>query len=411
MGLFKEHFHWTVLLRWDVLAWITGIILAIGGILLVFDQFGGANVCFIITAFLVFAKVAHLAAIATGPAWERMLFVFILCGLIGVGITETVRGVNNYAKTKAAKETKAPTEEKREIKKQEEPATAQTPPSATGNSTTAAPVTHVPPAKPRVPVPQPPTPRLGIGPEAYKDISDEQVGQWAIEEADKISEMASECKSAMLLARQRGGTGDVPKSIFTKNFDDCCAKDVSDLRTEALRRLGPPAKSPKEEEQWAMLTMPRMNGLNMLNPAFVEMYAPHLRLLGLHLKRRAIPRNTHSELHFSEINLPMGVPPTIFNIQITIETKSPLLSGYIVVEFNGKLSSAGHKFVDQTLSVPIISMERIDNKELIDYLSTHNGTSISIAIGKTPFTAEHPIYIYAAAKEPIHATRVMFFEE
>jgi hypothetical protein len=35
-------------------------------------------------------------------------------------------------------------------------------------------------------------PRLGIGPEAYKEIADVQVGQWAIEETDKIQEMVND---------------------------------------------------------------------------------------------------------------------------------------------------------------------------------------------------------------------------
>lgn len=96
MGLWKEHFHWAVLLRWDVLAWTIAIILAIGGLLLVFDQFSGANVCFMITALFVFAKITHIAITTSDSAWQRFLFTFILFGVIGVAIVETVRGVNNW---------------------------------------------------------------------------------------------------------------------------------------------------------------------------------------------------------------------------------------------------------------------------------------------------------------------------
>jgi len=61
MGLWKENFHWSVLLNWLVLAVTMPTILGIAGLLLVFDQFGGANVCFVVTACFVFAKIIHLA--------------------------------------------------------------------------------------------------------------------------------------------------------------------------------------------------------------------------------------------------------------------------------------------------------------------------------------------------------------
>lgn len=100
MALWKEHFHWTVLLRWDVLSWTTGTALGIAGFFLVFDQYALANACFVIVAGLMFAKVVHLAVLARDKAWQRMLFTFLLTGIIGVAIVETVRGVNAYAAKK-----------------------------------------------------------------------------------------------------------------------------------------------------------------------------------------------------------------------------------------------------------------------------------------------------------------------
>jgi hypothetical protein len=104
MGLWREHLHWSVLLRWDVLAYTTGVLLGIGGLVLVFDQYAAANVCFILTALLVLAKVFYLAITAADPWWHRLLFAFLLGGIVVVGIVGTVRGVNAYATKKHARE-------------------------------------------------------------------------------------------------------------------------------------------------------------------------------------------------------------------------------------------------------------------------------------------------------------------
>jgi hypothetical protein len=96
-GLWKRHFHWSVLLQWEVLGWIVGSLLAVAGLLLIFDQYAGANVCFVITALFLFWKTVHVVSVSTDGFWERALFTFVLCGLIGVAIVETVRGVNRWA--------------------------------------------------------------------------------------------------------------------------------------------------------------------------------------------------------------------------------------------------------------------------------------------------------------------------
>jgi hypothetical protein len=109
MSLWKEHFHWSVLLRWEIVGWTIATLLAIGGIVLVFDQFWGANICFMLVALIIFAKVAHVAIVASDPAWQRLLFTFLLFGVVGVGIVETVRSVNQWsARKRLASETTKP---------------------------------------------------------------------------------------------------------------------------------------------------------------------------------------------------------------------------------------------------------------------------------------------------------------
>lgn len=100
MGLWKQHFHWSVLLRWEVLGWTIGTLLAVGGIVLFFDQYWGANICFMLVSVFIFAKVAHVAILSPDPPWQRLLFTFLLFGIVGVGIVETVRGVKEWGESK-----------------------------------------------------------------------------------------------------------------------------------------------------------------------------------------------------------------------------------------------------------------------------------------------------------------------
>src|SRR6266849_8953218 len=100
MGIWREHFHPSVWLRWEVLGWILGTLLTVAGLLLFFDQYSGANVCFAITAFFVFAKIAHAAITTSDATWHRLLFTFVLFGVVGVGVVETIKGVSNWAKRK-----------------------------------------------------------------------------------------------------------------------------------------------------------------------------------------------------------------------------------------------------------------------------------------------------------------------
>lgn len=100
MGLWKEHFHWSVLLGWGVLAWILPVLLGIAGLLLAFDQYWGANVCFILTGVFVFAKIVNVGVLSNDPILHRILFTFVLFGIVGVAVVESVRGVDKWALSK-----------------------------------------------------------------------------------------------------------------------------------------------------------------------------------------------------------------------------------------------------------------------------------------------------------------------
>lgn len=118
--------------------------------------------------------------------------------------------------------------------------------------------------------------RLGIGPDAYKDISDKQLAQWAIEEGDKINELINQSNKLAL-------PPELQKLRFTSDFNDCCAQDLKDLRAEILRRLGPPAKDVEEVNTWNVLIANHPDGINR---AAFRAYIPYFQRMAVALRKR-----------------------------------------------------------------------------------------------------------------------------
>lgn len=258
-------------------------------------------------------------------------------------------------------------------------------------------------------------PRLGTGPEAYKDLTDEQVGQWAIEEAEKIQEMAHRCIQDSIAEMKQGRSGNAAVYFLMRDFSECCAEDVKNLRAEVLARLGPPAKDPKEVSAWEMLIsnseLPSARPLSGLYPMSIQEYAPHLRRLGRALRRRAVPLAAPLALRFSESQVPPERPGLPYRIVATIETKVPLAAGYIVVEFDGHWGQVGCDLKD-VKSVMGGDPDMIDNKQLTDYLAAHQPmTTYAIKLGETALSPERPLHVVAASNKPLHVTRVTLFDD
>jgi len=100
MDIWKEHFSPNVLLDWVVLGWIIAVVLAIGGIVLVFDQFFWANVCFVLVGLICIAKVVTVAVQHKEETLQAVVFAIVLCASAIVITVLTVRGVNKYAERK-----------------------------------------------------------------------------------------------------------------------------------------------------------------------------------------------------------------------------------------------------------------------------------------------------------------------
>src|SRR6478672_4814816 len=97
MGVWREHLHWSVLLKWQVLAVSLPVLYTIGGVLLMPEQYRLANACFIIAGLLALAKITLVATSAPDPTHSRLLFAILGYAVVGALTVSLVRGVNNSA--------------------------------------------------------------------------------------------------------------------------------------------------------------------------------------------------------------------------------------------------------------------------------------------------------------------------
>jgi len=376
------------------------------------------EVCFSVAALILWAKFSFWAVTSTVDRREKLAASALVFGLSGMVLVLGLSWIESMLLP--VRESKAPPMIEPKLQGEPSPRVSR-PPLYESHE---APILKPPP---KSPAPLAIGPRLGIGPEAYKEISDEQVGQWAMEEADKITELASRSMA------ERGMSPNAAIWRFTNEFNDCCAQDLKELRTEILRRLGPPAKDPDEISAWTVvfpeLKYPELKGHvpERINPGAVTYYAPYLRRLGLRLKRRGVPRSAPIALHFSEklrtesAKLPVGAVRIAsefsgephqqfpFGTIVTITTTTPFSSGYIVIEFDSGYAGAGCDFVDSRLVVG--EMRSVENRDLADYLEAHQFRTYALAIGRTAFTPDKPIHVEAFGNNPLHVLMVTHFDE
>ena len=253
-------------------------------------------------------------------------------------------------------------------------------------------------------------PRLGDGPDAYASISRAQLGQWIMEEADKVNQMAIAASIAISNDRQRGGDGGYPINRFSRDFAECCEQEIKDLHTEALRRLGPPGHDTREEELWKALTAP--NPLNppsvRINTSLIQLYLPYFKRLGFTLKRSAVPRAPKVDLPFSVENLPAtGSEP--YRIRVSIDTKKQFDSGYVVVRFKKGLAMLE---TDPSRGLTAVSVgNSVENKELAAVLDNHTVVVYALKLGAIPFRPHDPIHVLASGVQAIRVLSVSWFDE
>lgn len=260
-----------------------------------------------------------------------------------------------------------------------------------------APIYEPPPKAPTAETPKI-SPRLGTGPDAYKDIPDLQLVQWAMEESVQVEQMANstleEMETIPSLSR-------VDRIRFNQDFKDCCVQDIKGLRAEILRRLGPLGRDLDEISRWTLLfpdtkyeAVASAGWPPPISPFDVRDYAPYLRKLALRLKRQSIPRAAPRNLDFKE-ELMQGDTALPFVNVVTIHISTKIDSGYLVLECKTLFARAGTDFAGST---PLPDLRLIDNQQFKDYYKELRVNSAQrgfyeLRIGTVPMTPDRPIHV------------------
>jgi hypothetical protein len=274
-------------ISWSVVGIIVPILIG-GGLTfagLTPPEFKRARFCFIFAA-VVLGGMEIVWYTQTGfPFVWRVVVASLICLTIGIGLPETLRWMHTR---EVGQFPTAPND------RQKTP--VEVPPKA-------RPISHLPTSSGKS-APPPKGTRLGAGPDAYKDISDAQVGQWAIEKAAMVKALADECmKELMQVSQTPNPSAAVLTGIrYQFGFEFMShAQDVQDLRAELLRRLGPSGRDHEEESYFGALfpntripkDVPEPFRTSLMKPdnfsgscGIVQEYAPYLKALGQKLKQR-----------------------------------------------------------------------------------------------------------------------------
>jgi hypothetical protein len=250
------------------------------------------------------------------------------------------------------------------------------------------------------------------GPNRFRDCSDDQVGEWAIEEAGKIDKMARESIIGVTTSQQYKAR----TFFFSSSLRQCCETDVKDLRAVILRRLGPPSKNVKEEDAWRImwpeLAFHQLAGgdsfqTSRVQPLAVQAYVPYLNWMGAKLKRRGKPRFKPTALSFSQTKVATDKPNAPYIV--TIKTKMELAFGYVVIQFTGTADRLNDDLDDSRRVSQIADIENPELKARIE--SSKQASYYILRIGVFPFSPSRPINIMARGAKKFHTSSVMFFDE
>jgi hypothetical protein len=264
----------------------------------------------------------------------------------------------------------------------------------------------------------PVSPRIGTGPDAYKDIPDDQLGQMAIDEADKIDGMVNASiyvsQAPPMTQKERMQYTIFQDHIFAEKLIKCCAQQVTDLRMEILRRLGAPGEDLEEDESYQEVFRKQSTSQGVplpswdpdIQPLPVRTYASLLRRLGAKMKLKTVRDLGPIELHFSEQERLQ--PSGLRYVTTSIETESARESGYILIEYTGTPGNLGCDLPD--VSYPFLMVDDIVNPKLKAWLTKRPRNPFHILkIGETPFLPGKPIRFFEYGSKDFLVTRVVFF--
>lgn len=163
---------------------------------------------------------------------------------------------------------------------------------------------EVPQPKPSHPSQKPTAPRptsFPCSPDAslpYKCKSNAQLGQWMIDEAAAIHNLADESVKEIVAIHKTpisppvvtNDTNNASERTvrwrFTEKMKACCLDDMKAMRVAALDRLGPKGKNLDEQRRWDLMMSPldSQNLFKWMEPGWVYDYAPYLDAMGRQVK-------------------------------------------------------------------------------------------------------------------------------
>jgi hypothetical protein len=154
----------------------------------------------------------------------------------------------------------------------------------------------IPPQKPKSkPTPQPSTPIIN-SPDPYVGVSDSQVAEWAIQEADRLEKDSRTCISNEVDAANGKGVGALPAGSVTREmiefrffgyFRDGLKPAIIKLHDSLVFRLGPAFLNSEEESSYEeMMRDSDSPNSSTLLCMEVQSYASYLRIMGQRLKNQ-----------------------------------------------------------------------------------------------------------------------------
>jgi len=198
-------------------------------------------------------------------------------------------------------------------------------------------------------------PRVGNGPDAYKNIPDAKLADWSLAEYNKVRYMVEEVLNA---PTPRGGK----EWMFQIDFRQCCKDNLTNLRSELRRRLGPDGKdfremqgweqafptslrdsardaleeegkSPEEIQQFLLHIPPEQP--RQLYPLDINNYLPYFRRIVIKLRDKDNPPKA-IPLSFSTLSYP-SLPQGDSHATVEVTTECAIESGYLAIEHSGTI--------------------------------------------------------------------------
>jgi hypothetical protein len=241
----------------------------------------------------------------------------------------------------------------------------------------------------------------------YKDVSDAQLAQMAIDEANKMDEMTDEAMKRL----ETSPSPDSERFFFGSDFRSCCLDQVEYLRSELMKRLGPYANDTDEMREFNGsfgFSFTEMEKNPSASIRTVLVYSPLFRRLAIKMKRKATPLSGPRALTYSETQVASEKPTIPYKMVVTIETKTDLLSGYVFLQFMGRYASMRSDFADAKILID--GRDVIDDPEL-ERLLNPTMPVFALKIGRTPFLSSRPIHVVVEAPEQIRVAKALFFDE